>query len=212
MLVIFDWDGTLLNSLGKISRCMQLAAADAELDHRDEEAIRGIIGLGLPEALATLYPGVSDAPLELLRQRYSHHFLREDTQPCEFYPGVQVTLEQLKSGGHQLAVATGKSRAGLNRVLGNLGWESYFHASRCADETCSKPDPLMLSELLAELDYDVEDAVMVGDTEFDLAMAATLGMRRIGVSYGAHPVSRLSRHEPEAIIDSIEDLPGLLQK
>jgi len=212
MLIIFDWDGTLLNSLAKISHCMQLAAADAGLEPCAEEDIRGIIGLGIAEALATLYPGAPQAPLELLRQRYSHHFLIKDQHPCDLYPGVQNTLEELKSGGHRIAVATGKSRRGLDRVLANLGWESYFHATRCADETASKPDPLMLKELLGELDYTVEDALMVGDTEFDLAMAARLGMRRVGVSYGAHPPERLQTHRPLAILDEISALPGLLEE
>ena len=212
MLVIFDWDGTLLNSLAKIAHCMQLAAADAGLASRDEADIHGIIGLGLQEALTTLYPEVPQAPLDLLRERYSHHFLIKDQQPCELYPGVQDTLDALKSDGHQIAVATGKSRKGLDRVLRNLGWENYFHGTRCADEAASKPDPLMLSQLLDELAFPVEDAVMVGDTEFDLAMAAKLGMRRVGVSYGAHPLQRLEIHKPEAIIDDMRALPRILPK
>jgi len=108
-------------------------------------------------------------------------------------------------------VATGKSRRGLDRVLGNLGWENHFHATRCADETASKPDPLMLSELMVELDYGVEDAVMVGDTEFDLEMASRLGMRRVRVSYGAHSPERLRMHETEIIIDDIKDLLRIIQ-
>lgn len=212
MLVIFDWDGTLLDSLAKISHCMQLAAADAELEPRSEADIHGIIGLGIQEALASLYPDAPQAPLEVLRQRYSHHFLIKDEKPCALYPGVQDTLEALKSEGHHIAVATGKSRRGLDRVLGNLGWEAYFHGTRCADETSSKPDPLMLTELLTELDYSVESSVMVGDTEFDLAMAASLGMRRVGVSYGAHSSQRLSMHGPEAIIDNISELFDLLRE
>lgn len=210
MLVIFDWDGTLLNSLAKISHCMQLAASDAGLEPREVEDIRGIIGLGLPEALATLYPDAQHAPLELLRERYSHHFMIQDQNPCDLYPGVEETLATLKSTGNQIAVATGKSRRGLNRVLGNLGWEEHFHATRCADETASKPNPLMLRELVEELDCPVEEAVMVGDTEFDLAMAANLGMRRVAVSYGAHPQSRLRQHDPVAIIDQIDELLGLV--
>lgn len=211
MLVIFDWDGTLLNSLAKISQCMQLAAIDAGLAPRSEPEIYGIIGLGIPQALAVLYPDVPQASLELLRERYSHHFQIKDQSPCEFYPGVRDTLAELKSSGHHIAVATGKSRRGLARVLGNLGWEDYFHASRCADETASKPDPLMLSELMTELDYGVKDTVMVGDTEFDLEMAARLGMRRIGVSYGAHAPERLSLHQPEVIIDQMNDLLRIIQ-
>lgn len=210
MLVIFDWDGTLLNSLTKIAHSMQLAALDVGLEPCPEEKIRGIIGLGLPEAVATLYPELPAVPSQLLGERYSHHFLQKDATPCDFYPGVEDTLEALKANGHHIAVATGKTRHGLDRVLGGLGLQSYFHATRCADETRSKPDPLMLSELLVELDYDVGDALMVGDTEFDLSMAARLGMRRIGVSYGAHPHERLSQHQPEAIVDNINELLTLI--
>ena len=212
MLVVFDWDGTLLNSLAKIAHCMQLAAADVGLEPLHETDIRSIIGLGLPEAMATLYPNASQAPLELLSERYGHHFLIKDEFPCALYPGVQTTLETLKAGGHHIAVATGKSRRGLDRVLGNLGWEDYFHATRCADETLSKPNPLMLSELPSELGHEAETAMMVGDTEFDLAMAADLGMRRVGVSYGAHPLQRLNKHRPEAIIDNMEELLDLLER
>jgi phosphoglycolate phosphatase len=211
MLVIFDWDGTLLNSLAKITQCMQLAATDAGLEPRSESEVHGIIGLGIPQALATLYPGVPQAPLDVMRDRYSHHFLIKDQSPCDLYPGVSDTLAELKSGGHHIAVATGKSRRGLDRVLGNLGWENHFHATRCADETSSKPDPLMLSELMAELDCNVEDAMMVGDTEFDLEMASRLSMRRVGVSYGAHSPQRLSLHNPELIIDEIKDLLRIIQ-
>ena len=211
MLVIFDWDGTLLNSLSKIAQCMQLAARDAGLEPRSEEEIRSIVGLGLQEAVTTLYPDTHQPPLDLLRERYSHHFLIKDQKPCDFYPGVEETLEALKGSGHSIAVATGKSRRGLDRVLGNLGWQDYFHASRCADETLSKPDPLMLSEILRELEFPVAEAMMVGDTEFDLAMAADLGMRRVGVSYGAHNQERLNRHRPEAIIDNLNQLLDLVE-
>ena len=210
MLVIFDWDGTLLDSLAKITQCMQLAAADVGLDPREEQAIRGIVGPGLQEALEELYPGLKQAPLDELRARYSHHFVVKDVQPCDTFPGVHETLDQLKSDGHQIAVATGKSRRGLNRVLGNLGWEQHFHASRCADETASKPNPLMLEELLTEMNCGLDEAVMVGDTEFDMEMAARLGMRRIAVSYGAHSPERLARQQPEAIIDSMPTLLDLL--
>jgi phosphoglycolate phosphatase len=211
MLVIFDWDGTLLDSLAKIAQCMQLAAADAGLAPRSEPEIHGIVGLGIPQALATLYPDERQVSLDVFRDRYSHHFTIKDQRPCNLFPGVGDTLDELKSRGHHIAVATGKSRRGLDRMLGNLGWEDHFHATRCADETASKPDPLMLSELMVELDYGVEDALMVGDTEFDLEMASRLGMRRVGVSYGAHSPERLSLHQPEVIIDDIKELLRIIQ-
>lgn len=210
MLVIFDWDGTLVNSLSKIAASIQLAAVDAGLTPQSETEIHGIIGLGLQEALAMLYPQAGQPQLECLKQRYSHHFLIKDQHPCALYPDVQETLDGLKLAGHRIAVATGKSRRGLERALANHGWHTFFDATRCADETRSKPDPLMLSELLQELGHEVGEAVMVGDTEFDLEMAANIGMRRVGVSYGAHSPEWLGRHQPEAIIDSLAQLRNLL--
>lgn len=133
-------------------------------------------------------------------------FVEADQVPCEFYPNAVATLEALREEGHQLAVATGKSRRGLQRVLQKLQMIDFFDASRCADETVSKPHPMMLEQLLEELGFQSSSAVMVGDTEFDLEMAARIGMRRIAVSYGAHDVERLRRHSPELIIDDLNQL------
>lgn len=201
MLYIFDWDGTISDSASKIIRCMQLAAEDSGLPVLDDHLIRDIIGLGLPEAIERLYPEVEAHFHERLRDHYAAHFIREDTQPSAFFPGVLATLQHLHAAGHYLAVATGKSRKGLDRVLQNLDLEDFFHASRCADETASKPDPLMLQELLDEFALSVDDAVMIGDTEFDMAMAERIGMRKIAVSYGAHPVSRLQKYSPVLCVD-----------
>ena len=206
MLLIFDWDGTLLDSTGKIVRCMQSATAERGLDFRSSDQIREIIGLGLPEAIRQLYPGIDHITLEQISRSYSLHFVAADTVPCAFFEGVMETLLELKARGHQCAVATGKSRKGLNRVLGNLSLEDFFDASRCADETRSKPHPMMLEELLMELDDEVEEAVMIGDTEFDLAMAGNLGMASIAVSYGAHARDRLLKHRPRYCIDHFRDL------
>lgn len=196
MLIIFDWDGTLIDSAGKIINCMQMAANDVELPQLTADEVKNIIGLGLPEAIRTLYPGIDDASVQLLRETYSNHFVREDQVPCEFFPSVMPTLQALRDDGHALAVATGKSRKGLNRVLANLQLEGFFDSTRCADETQSKPHPLMLQEILQELDVHPDDAVMVGDTEYDLAMASNAGVRSIAVTYGAHSSERLQKHEP----------------
>ncbi len=206
MLIIFDWDGTLIDSTGKIVRCMQAAAEEVGEVSRSADEVRNIIGLGMVEALFELYPAASEATREALRLSYSRHFVAADQVPCAFFPGVMETLQHLRDEGHQLAVATGKSRRGLDRVLGNLQLNAFFHASRCADETRSKPDPLMLDELCAELSVPASRAVMVGDTEYDMEMAARAAMPRIAVSYGAHAPERLQRWQPAAVIDEFAAL------
>lgn len=206
MLFIFDWDGTLMDSTDKIIRCMQAAIKQLDLPQKDDEQVRHIIGLGLPEAVRRLFPGEGGAILDELAAGYSRHFIEADQTPCHFYPDVERVLIDLRTNGHQLAVATGKSRRGLDRVLANLKLSHFFDASRCADETASKPHPLMLEQLLDQCGMTAESAVMIGDTEFDLEMATNAGMRSIGVSYGAHVEARLLKHEPEMIIDSFTEL------
>ncbi|WP_447553144.1 HAD family hydrolase [Vreelandella sp. EE22] len=206
-LIIFDWDGTLMNSVPKIVACMQAAAREAEWGELDVSAIEDIIGLGLPEAISKLCPGIQPAQAETLRQRYSHHFVHENTTPMPFFDGVEARLERLRrKKAQRLAVATGKSRRGLDRIFEQTGSGKFFHASRTADETRSKPHPQMLEELLVELDIDVSRAVMVGDTEYDLEMARAIGMDRVGVTYGVHTPARLMASEPGWVAHSVEDL------
>ena len=206
MLFIFDWDGTLIDSTGKIIRCMQQAVADLGLEQRSDQQVRDIIGLGLPEAIRTLFPAIDEVTLIALRDCYSQHFIAADKMPCEFFPQVLTVLDCLRSDGHRLAVATGKSRRGLNRILANVQMDDYFDATRCADETQSKPHPLMLQQLLAQLQVERSQAVMVGDTDFDLQMAANAGIESIAVSYGAHSKERLIAQRPQCFIDSFEEL------
>lgn len=201
MIAIFDWDGTLMDSTGKIITCMQLAASRAGLEVLDAKAIANIIGLGLPEAVRTLYPSIDDHLAEQLRLQYAQIFVHEDNSPCTLYPGVEEGLQRLEAAGIPLAVATGKSRRGLDRMLDMLNWQGRFAATRCADETASKPNPLMLQQLLAQLRSEAANAVMVGDTEYDLAMAAALEMPRLGLSYGAHEAHRLHAHKPALVTD-----------
>ena len=213
MLLIFDWDGTLSDSTGIITRAMQRAAADVDWPVPKAQAVHNIIGLGLPEALSELYPGRREVEYAALTAHYRSHYLAEDqTSPARFFPQVMETLAQLRDQGHQLAVATGKSRQGLDRVFEAMALRGFFHASRCADETASKPHPLMLRELLDELDGKSESAVMVGDTEYDMAMARGAGMARIAVSYGAHAIERLHPYKPVLCLDQFGDIktwPGL---
>lgn len=206
MLYIFDWDGTIMDSASKIIHCMQGAAQEVGLEVLANDVVKNIIGLGLPEAILRLYPEIEVSKLEDLRHHYVQHFIRQDQQPCKFFPGVSHTLEQLANDGHTLAVATGKSRRGLERVWDNLDMKELFHSSRCADETASKPDPQMLQELLQEFDLAAHEAVMIGDTEYDMEMAYTIGMPRIAVSYGAHHIDRLRRFDPVLCVDSFADV------
>lgn len=201
-LLIFDWDGTLADSVGRIVECMRIAANELGLEARSDPQIKGIIGLGLPEAIAELYPGlVSSAAIERFRRVYSEHYLRLEVEPSPLFGGVRQGLEAFRLVGCQLAVATGKSRKGLDRVLASHGWQHYFEVTRCADETASKPDPLMLNEILAQRNVRPERALMVGDSVFDLLMAARAGLDAVAVSYGAQPVKALQACRPKCVID-----------
>ena len=209
-LVIFDWDGTVMDSTGRIIACMHQAGADLCLPVLEDDAVREIIGLGLPEALRTLYPGIGDRDLERMRERYAVHFVAAEASPSRLYPGARETLATLRAAGLRLAVATGKSRKGLERVWASSGLGDSFDASRCADETHSKPHPAMVTELLTELGVAPERALVVGDTSFDLQMARDAGVDRVAVSYGAHPVDRLMNFHPLAVIDALPQLLPLL--
>ncbi|MCK2182665.1 HAD family hydrolase [Halomonas getboli] len=206
-LMIFDWDGTLMDSLARIVACMQAAGRDIGWGELSEEAVRDIIGLGLPEAIAKLCPGIDPERAEALRQRYAYHFVEGDVTPMPFYPGVAEGLARLRAAdGSRLAVATGKSRRGLDRIFREAECGHWFHASRTADETLSKPHPRMLEELLDELGVPVEEAVMIGDTEYDLEMARALGMDRIAVTYGVHAPERLALSRPVFTADAFPEL------
>lgn len=192
--------------MDRIATCIRLAAADNNLEIPSYAAASNIIGLGLKECINELFPSVVQPDADRFAASYSAHFRRQDQNPCAFFPGVLETLKDLRAGGYILAVATGKSRAGLDRVLAATGLVGFFDGSRCADETLSKPHPLMLEELLSQFGVKANDAIMVGDTEFDLAMAKSARMPAIGVTYGAHELDRLLRHDPIACLDSLSDI------
>lgn len=206
MLYIFDWDGTLSNSLSKIVGCTQAAAAELNMPLPTDDAVKDIIGLSLPIAIQRVFPGLSDQDFKLLMEAYSRHFIADKASPIDFYPKVRETLDTLLAEGHHLAVATGKSRRGLDRVFTDMEMVDYFHSSRCADETESKPSPLMLKELLEEFSVSADEAVMIGDTEYDMDMAQQINMPRIAVSYGAHHIDRLLPFEPVMCLDEIHEL------
>ena len=205
-LYIFDWDGTLMDSVNRIVSCLRQAALEQGLDDLEDRHFGDVIGLGLPQALARLYPGLDAPRVERFRTTYAERFLAADGEPAVLFPGARVLLDELRGRGHQVAVATGKSRRGLNRILDELDLVQCFDATRCADETASKPDPRMLEEIVAELDVDRDRAVMIGDTEYDLEMAARAGIRSVGISHGVHSRERLLRHAPESIVDSLLEI------
>lgn len=209
-LIIFDWDGTLADSTGAIVQAMQNAAPQCGLPVPTEESVLDIIGLGLPEAIYRVWPGIDHTQMLALRQYYAEHYIQLTTEESRLFPRVPETLHQLRGADRRLAVATGKSRLGLERALRSTGLAEHFEATRCADEGAGKPDPEMLHVLLEQMGAQPEEAIMVGDTEYDLDMAERAGMRSVGVSYGAHDVHRLRAYNPLAIIDRIDELLELL--
>ena len=210
MIVIFDWDGTLCDSVESIVASMQVAAAELQLPVPEPAAVREIVGLGLSQAMAQLFPELEEGLRQELAAAYSRHYAAPERTRTPLFPGALATLETLRGRGLELAVATGKSRRGLDRVLASLQLADFFDATRCADETRSKPHPLMLREIMAERGKSPTEAVMVGDSEYDLAMAREAGVSSVGVSYGVHPRARLASHQPLAIIDELPQLLELL--
>lgn len=205
-LIVFDWDGTLMDSAAKIVACFHAALDDTGLPPTTDDAVRHIIGLGLNEALAALLPDADDATHQRVAERYRQHFLHLDQTAMVLFPEVQAGLERLQRAGFRLAVATGKARRGLERVFGETRLAHFFCASRCADETCSKPHPRMLLEILAQTGVAPDRAIMVGDTTYDLEMAAAAGVPSLAVSYGVHPRERLLAYAPLACLDSFVEV------
>ncbi len=209
-LLVFDWDGTLMDSEARIVSCMRAAITDLSLEPRDDASIRNIIGLGLAEAINLLYPGSDSAFHTAMIDRYRYHFLTADQTRSELFAGVEQTLELLAEAGYLLAVATGKGRVGLDKVLKETGLERLFQATRCADETFSKPHPLMLEQLMDELGVEPQATLMIGDTEYDMQMANNARAAALAVSYGVHEKERLMQHEPLHCIDTITELTDWL--
>ena len=204
--VIFDWDGTLVDSLDHITASLAAAAEDCGLPQRSDHELRDIIGLGLVEALQKLYPGITVAKMTSLREAYGDYFFRSVATPHSLYDGIGELLQELEALKPALAVATGKSRRGLDRALVSTGLEAFFRLTRCADETRSKPHPLMLEEILQQLKIPASEAVMIGDTVYDLDMAARIGMSSIGVTWGVHDAAALAAHNPVKIVDEVAQL------
>ena len=204
-LIVFDWDGTLMDSETQIVHALQASIQDMALEARSIDECRNIIGLGLQEAIDTLYPGQSEDFTHRFVERYREHWF-SGTQHSDLFPGSRETLTLLKDAGFVLGVATGKGRTGLDRVLADTGLENVFAITRCSDETRSKPHPQMLQEILQETGVEAQHALMVGDTEYDLQMANEAGIGPIAVNYGVHTPERLLRHNPLVCLDTITEL------
>jgi phosphoglycolate phosphatase len=209
-LLVFDWDGTLTDSTDLIVAAMHAACCDLGLPVPPAENVKHIIGLGFKEALAHLLPALDSDDYPMVVERYRHHFLSR-VAPIPVFPGVNETLQSLHEAGFMLAVATGKSRKGLNRDFKETGLGRYFQASRCADECFSKPHPAMLLELIEELNAPAARTLMIGDTTHDLQMAKNAGVASLAVSYGAHPKENLIELSPLTCLGDIRELPQWLR-
>lgn len=204
-LIIFDWDGTLMDSEAKIVNCFHAAEADLGLSPAADETIRGVIGLGLKEAMQAVYPDEDDAMHQRVADAYREHFLHKDTTEMPMFPGVVEGLYALKER-FTLAVATGKARRGLDRVFREVELGHLFHTTRCADETKSKPHPLMLEQILDATGTEAARALMVGDSVFDLQMATNAGIDALAVSYGVQPCDNLLAHRPVGCIHAFDEI------
>lgn len=204
-LIAFDWDGTLFDSTAIIARCIQAAVRDVGGTVPTDEAASHVIGLGLMEALAHAAPDVPRERYAELGARYRHHYLAQQ-DAISLFDGVLPMLAALKSRQHWLAVATGKSRRGLDSVLDAVELRGMFDASRTADETAGKPHPRMLHELMREMDVPPDRVLMVGDTTHDLQMARNAGCASVGVSYGAHAPGAFGPLEPRFVAHSVAEL------
>ncbi len=185
-LIVFDWDGTLLDSAGAIVNAIQAACRDLELPEPSDTQARHVIGLGLVDAMRQAVPDLKPERYQAMSERYRFHYLSGDHQ-LALFKGIPELLADLQAAGHLLTIATGKSRLGLDRALDHSGLRPLFQASRCADECHSKPHPQMLEELMAEFGVSPASTVMIGDTSHDLLMARNAGVDSLAVTYGAHP-------------------------
>ncbi len=210
-LVVFDWDGTLLDSAAAIVRAIQAACADLDLPIPDDAQARHVIGLGLADAMRHAVPELKPEQMQAMVDRYRHHYLSSDHQ-LTLFAGVPAMLERLRAAGHMLAIATGKSRIGLERALDHSGLRPLFMGSRCADECHSKPHPQMLEELILEFGVEAASTVMIGDTSHDMLMARNAGVDGLAVTYGAHSHVHLLDSAPRACLHSVLELDTWLRQ
>jgi phosphoglycolate phosphatase len=204
-LIVFDWDGTLFDSTALIARCIQAACADLGVRVPSDEQASHVIGLGLIEALQHAAPDLPRERYRDLSERYRHHYFARQHE-IVFFDGTLAMLEALKARGHLIAVATGKSRRGLDDALNTSALRGLFDATRTADETASKPDPKMLLELMEQLQTAPARTLMIGDTTHDLQLAANAGVASVGVGYGAHDHAAFLAFDTRHVAHSMSEL------
>ena len=209
-LMVFDWDGTLMDSEARIVTCMQRAAAQAGMPVPGNAAARDVIGLGLTEAVQRLFPDADMPAVTALVEAYRMHWLGDQVVAAPMFAGASELIEGLYDAGVLLAVATGKSRRGLDKALDESGLGRFFHATRCADEAFSKPHPQMLEDILTDLGTAAARAVMFGDTEYEMQMARTAGVAAVAVSHGVHAPARLLANGATACFDDLFQLSDWL--
>lgn len=205
-LIIFDWDGTLMDSIGLIVEAMQYASHRQNL-HVSDEQVKSIIGISLVDGIETLFANYPDLHETLLKDYVDFY-----VQHCEneqLFDKIALFIKTLHKEGKTLAVATGKKRAGLDRVFLHSGIAEYFSITRCADETASKPNPLMLNEILTKTQFSIADAVMIGDSVHDIRMSNAIGMESVAVSYGCSSGEILQAENPTFLVDSVDALAKL---
>jgi phosphoglycolate phosphatase len=210
-LIAFDWDGTLFDSTAIITRSIQSAVVDVGGQRPSDQDASYVIGMGLMQALAHAAPDVPVSKYAELGERYRHHY-GQNSHGIHLFEGVLELLAALKQRDHLITVATGKSRKGLDDALQAVELKGLFHASRTADQTAGKPDPLMLHELMAELNVPPERTLMIGDTTHDLLMAQNAGCASVGVSYGAHEPASFTAFNPLYIAHSVAELDAWMAK
>jgi phosphoglycolate phosphatase len=202
---VFDWDGTLVDSTALIGESLQHACRDLGLAVPDDAAARYVIGLGLVDAMQHVVPDLPPSRYPELGARYGKYYLARESE-IPLFDGARELLADLDAAGYLLAVATGKSRAGLARSLAMIGLEGMFHATRCADEGLPKPYPDMLLHLMDRLAVEPHATLMIGDTTHDLDLARNAGAAGLAVTYGAHPPEGLAARAPLATVDSVAEL------
>ncbi len=203
-LLVFDWDGTLMDSTAVIVVCIQNACRDLGLAPPTSAQARYVIGLGLQDALMAAVPDLPPTRYPEMVERYRHHYLSQD-HALELFAGAHALLLGLKEAGYQLAVATGKSRAGLDRALDASALRPLFDATRCADETFSKPHPEMLQQLMDEMVVTPQRTLMIGDTTHDVQMAHNAGVAAVALAQGAHALDDLEALQPLACLPGLSD-------
>lgn len=211
-LIVFDWDGTIADSEARIVSSVEAAVMELGLPARTPAEIRNIIGLGMRECMQALFPEIPESRYQGFFDAYRKQFQTRAQRPVSLFPGVKSVLMSLGSRGYLLAVATGKSRRGLDRELRESGLQTLIGVSRCADEAPSKPHPQMLEDVLELAAVEPATALMVGDTTYDMQMARDAGVDRVAVSYGAHERSRLIEFDPLTVVESLNDLESWLSQ